>query len=411
MSRNVDPKRTAPILRQNASGCYQVCEDCSSYKAKLPHFGYNKPVRCCGYCAIFLYVYSLDDKALSKLNIKTLKRYLTSYNISTHGMIEKQELIKAIKENRPLPEASEVYFRQHMPDTVEKSAFFQEEFSSFSKSFSSENRFWDMDKLFSKLFGHEDAQPVKPKPNSHSNPPPPTPPRPNSQHRAQSESQHQSMPNSRSTESTYPHMPTPQPFGGTNSYPQMPVPPSNWSFRPESDPAYRPSIPSPQHPFTTHPPGPSSFNGGYSQQHPPRSSQFNTAHFQHYPGILSSRTLSNTNIDQNSKIINNHIHSTNISTINTASSLHQLRRFQGPLVQTSLTPIIIIPVDPTLQAERLRPTLMRKRLIPGILRQTLLNHVQLKRPNQNPLRLKDIQGRRHNRDLTLTLHLIQIHKH
>jgi hypothetical protein len=41
----------------------------------------------CYHCAI---VYKMDDAALAKLNIKTLKRYLTSYNISTHGMLEKQ---------------------------------------------------------------------------------------------------------------------------------------------------------------------------------------------------------------------------------------------------------------------------------------------------------------------------------
>jgi hypothetical protein len=35
-------------------------------------------------------VYKMDDAALAKLNIKTLKRYLASYNISTHGMLEKQ---------------------------------------------------------------------------------------------------------------------------------------------------------------------------------------------------------------------------------------------------------------------------------------------------------------------------------
>lgn len=34
-------------------------------------------------------MYKLDDASLSKLNIKTLKRYLKAYNISTLGMIEK----------------------------------------------------------------------------------------------------------------------------------------------------------------------------------------------------------------------------------------------------------------------------------------------------------------------------------
>ncbi|KAF9189307.1 hypothetical protein BGZ51_009701 [Haplosporangium sp. Z 767] len=227
----------------------------------------------------------LDDRALSKLNIKTLKRYLTSYNISTHGMIEKQELIKAIKDNRPLLEESEVYFRQHMPDTVEKSAFFREEFSSFSRSISSENRFWDMDKFFSKLFGHEDTQPINPKPNSHSKPQPSTPPRPNSQQHTQPESQHQSMPYSQSSGSTYPKMPTPQPSSSANNYPRMPTPPLNWGFRPGSNPAYTTFNPSP---FAAHSPDPSSFNGGYSQQYPPQSFQFNTAHSQHYPGYSHS---------------------------------------------------------------------------------------------------------------------------
>jgi len=34
-------------------------------------------------------VYKLDDASLSRLNIKTLMRYLNAYNISTLGMIEK----------------------------------------------------------------------------------------------------------------------------------------------------------------------------------------------------------------------------------------------------------------------------------------------------------------------------------
>ncbi|KAF9924349.1 hypothetical protein FBU30_005652, partial [Linnemannia zychae] len=107
----------------------------------------------------------MDDAALAKLNIKTLKRYLASYNISTHGMLEKQELIKAIQENRPLPEASEIYFRNNTPDTVEKSTKIEEEIYSTSSHLpqdSGDGRFWDLDKFFAKLFGNDEALPKPP---------------------------------------------------------------------------------------------------------------------------------------------------------------------------------------------------------------------------------------------------------
>ncbi|KAF9301212.1 hypothetical protein BGZ74_006972 [Mortierella antarctica] len=81
------------IFRQKRNcrncGCL-VCESCSSYRTRLPQFGYADEVRCCTYCAHFLHVYKMDYAGLSKLNIKTLRGYLLSYNISTQGMIEKQ---------------------------------------------------------------------------------------------------------------------------------------------------------------------------------------------------------------------------------------------------------------------------------------------------------------------------------
>ncbi|KAG0340140.1 hypothetical protein BG000_000617 [Podila horticola] len=59
-------------------GCL-ICESCSSYRTRLPQFGYAE-----------YGLYKMDYTGLSKLNIKTLRGYLLSYNISTQGMIEKQ---------------------------------------------------------------------------------------------------------------------------------------------------------------------------------------------------------------------------------------------------------------------------------------------------------------------------------
>ncbi|KAG0014805.1 hypothetical protein BGZ80_010214, partial [Entomortierella chlamydospora] len=136
-----------------------VCDDCSKYKAKLEKFGWYRDVRCCGYCAHFLNVYKLDDAKLAKLQVRTLKRYLSAYNISTAGMIEKSELIKAVQERRPVPESSEIYFRENMPKTVEDWKLLLEELPSTSDiTGSSEGLISDLDRFFSKIFGGDDAK-------------------------------------------------------------------------------------------------------------------------------------------------------------------------------------------------------------------------------------------------------------
>ncbi|KAH7050944.1 hypothetical protein BKA57DRAFT_504252 [Linnemannia elongata] len=288
--------------RKNCHNCgVQVCKECSSFKTRLPQFGYTKPVRCCGYCSHFLYVYKMDDAALAKLNIKTLKRYLASYNISTHGMLEKQELIKAIQENRPLPEASEVYFRKNTPDTVEKSARIEEEIYSTSSHLpqgSGEERFWDLDKFFSKLFGNDDAPPrppQRPEPTSTNTQKPQTVPRPQSY---QQQPQPQPQPHSQPTKPGpfnftqqpqpqpqtyqqqqygYPPMPTPQP-GATphqatptaGAHPYAPPTGATPTFFPAGSP------PPNQGYYTAYPPGAAPGQAGYStlnghsqyQQHP-----------------------------------------------------------------------------------------------------------------------------------------------
>ncbi|KAG0031485.1 hypothetical protein BGZ82_006965, partial [Podila clonocystis] len=79
-------------------------------------------------------VTKMDDSALKNLSIKALKSYLGHYNIPTAGMIEKSELIKAVKDNKPLPEASQVHFRQQLPNTPDKLVVFLDEFAKLGKT-------------------------------------------------------------------------------------------------------------------------------------------------------------------------------------------------------------------------------------------------------------------------------------
>ncbi|KAG0342948.1 hypothetical protein BG004_005538 [Podila humilis] len=123
----------------------------------------------------------MDFTGLSKLNIKTLRGYLLSYNISTQGMIEKQDLVRAIQSLKPIPESSEAYFRAHLPESAEKSTSLFEEIANFGRSAtpadsrsrsgpgsesdqgssnssdSSDGWSWDLDKFFSRLFGSDDS--------------------------------------------------------------------------------------------------------------------------------------------------------------------------------------------------------------------------------------------------------------
>ncbi|CAO3567414.1 unnamed protein product [Mortierella alpina] len=248
-------RSTFPAKKKNCHNCgVMVCEECSTFKTKLPQFGYNKPVRCCGYCSHFLRVYKLDDASLSRLNIKTLMRYLNAYNISTLGMIEKPELIKAIKENRPLPEESEVHFRKHMPDTVEKSEFFKEEFpqAPAGTSSSSEDRFFDLDRFFAK-FRNDSSSAKSLSKTKHTSPSSSSSSRPQSQPQAyqdpkqqrqpqpqpQQQQQQQQQPQQQKQQQQYQQQQQQQPrphsqpsAGSYKSYPKMPTPPKPAEAKP-----------------------------------------------------------------------------------------------------------------------------------------------------------------------------------
>ncbi|CAO3563351.1 unnamed protein product [Mortierella alpina] len=161
-------------LFRSKKNCYNcgsmVCESCSIFRVKLPQFGYLHDVRCCAYCAHFLQLYKMDYAGLSRLNVKTLRGYLLSYNIPTQGMLEKQDLIRAIQSYKPIPEESEQYFRQHLPDSPEKSSSLFDDLTNLGRSnspsgssqdsassTSGEGWSWDLDKFFSKLFGPEES--------------------------------------------------------------------------------------------------------------------------------------------------------------------------------------------------------------------------------------------------------------
>ncbi|KAG0062683.1 CCR4-Not complex caf1 ribonuclease subunit Caf1 [Linnemannia elongata] len=212
--------------KKNCHNCGDVvCESCSNFRAKLPQFGYSAEVRCCSYCAHFLQVYKMDYAGLSNLNIKTLRGYLVSYNIPTQGMLEKQDLIRAIQSYKPIPEASEVYFRQHLPETPEKSSSLFDELANLGRSespsgssqgsSSSDGWSWDLDKFFSKLFSSDDPPAAQTRPA-----------------RSQSQSQPQSQ--SRPTQSQ-PRQPSSQ---GSAYWPPG-GPGTNGSYRP-SPTQYRP---------------------------------------------------------------------------------------------------------------------------------------------------------------------------
>ncbi|KAI8361631.1 hypothetical protein B0O80DRAFT_438066 [Mortierella sp. GBAus27b] len=196
-----------------------VCDDCSNYRGNLPQFGYPTGARCCDYCAHFLQVYRMDYSELSKLDIKALKGYLRSYNLSTQGLLEKEDLIRAVQSYKPIPEESEVYFRQHLPVLQQSSSTTFEDMMgwgqsepstpqrswwSSSSSSKSSGWTWDIDKFFAKLLG-EDGNPSTPPRQTQSQQSQPRParaqrsPQPQPQPQQQPQQQQQQQPQPRTT--------------------------------------------------------------------------------------------------------------------------------------------------------------------------------------------------------------------
>ncbi|KAG0379365.1 hypothetical protein BGX24_000709 [Mortierella sp. AD032] len=198
--------------------------------------------------------YKMDYAGLSNLNIKTLRRYLLSYNISTQGMLEKQDLIRAIQSYRPIPEASELYFRQHLPGTPEKSSSMFDDLANLGRSespsgssqgsSSSDGWSWDVDKFFSKLFGPDDSPSTQTRPT---------------------QSQSQSQPQSQSRPAQPQPRQPPPPHGSTYQPPNAGGPGTNGAYRPNPT-QYRPPPGNPPPPLSSQSRG----SGPQSQSSQPR---------------------------------------------------------------------------------------------------------------------------------------------
>ncbi|KAG0091862.1 RING finger protein 34 [Podila epicladia] len=210
-------------------------------------------------------VYKMDYAGLSKLNIKTLRGYLLSYNVSTQGMIEKQGHLK------PIPETSEVYFRDHLPETPEKSMSLIEEMVNFgrpstisdsptasgsgsgsgsgqrnaSSSDSSDGWSWDLDNFFSRLFGGDNA------PATQSNRPSRSQPQPQTQ-----------------TQNRPSQPPPRQPYSNTARPSAGPVPGTAYRPTAQSQPRHGPPAGHPS--FTNNQPWPSTYRPASSTQSSPR---------------------------------------------------------------------------------------------------------------------------------------------
>jgi hypothetical protein len=57
----------------------------------------------------------MNRSQLSRLPTKTLREYISAYNLPRHNIIEKDDLIDVIMAHIPLEERYEVYYRDHYP--------------------------------------------------------------------------------------------------------------------------------------------------------------------------------------------------------------------------------------------------------------------------------------------------------
>jgi len=57
----------------------------------------------------------MDRSQLVGTPIKTLREYISAYNLPCRNIIEKDDLINIIMAHRPMEERHEVYYRDHYP--------------------------------------------------------------------------------------------------------------------------------------------------------------------------------------------------------------------------------------------------------------------------------------------------------
>ncbi|KAJ2351583.1 hypothetical protein IWW50_004637 [Coemansia erecta] len=103
--------------KHNCVNCGQVvCSDCLDCKWYLPKYGIKTPVSCCTMCNRNLHLSIKSKPELERCTIRELRAYLTVYGLyDPNKMIEKSDLVAAVYNNSPMPNANERNYRLSLP--------------------------------------------------------------------------------------------------------------------------------------------------------------------------------------------------------------------------------------------------------------------------------------------------------
>ncbi|KAJ2657080.1 hypothetical protein IW148_005340 [Coemansia sp. RSA 1199] len=143
--------------KHNCVNCGQVvCSDCLNNKWYLPKYGIKTPVSCCTMCNRNLQLSIKSKPELERCTIRELRAYLTVYGLyDPNKMIEKSDLVAAVYNNSPMPNANECHYRLSLPrpsDSAKSSQRRQEEQSGNSRrDGSSGSGFGNWDRMFASI--------------------------------------------------------------------------------------------------------------------------------------------------------------------------------------------------------------------------------------------------------------------
>ncbi|KAJ2160159.1 hypothetical protein GGF46_002472 [Coemansia sp. RSA 552] len=103
--------------KHNCINCGQVvCSDCLTDRWYLPKYGLKDPVACCRACTRHLHLSIKSRTELMQFPTRELRAYLLSFGLyNPNTMIEKSDLVAAIYNSSPMPQASEQYYRRSLP--------------------------------------------------------------------------------------------------------------------------------------------------------------------------------------------------------------------------------------------------------------------------------------------------------
>ncbi|KAJ1824903.1 hypothetical protein LPJ60_000358 [Coemansia sp. RSA 2675] len=93
-----------------------VCSDCLDSKWYLPKYGLRTAVACCTMCDRNLHTSIKSKQDLESCSIRELRAYLQLYGLYRPStMIEKSDLVAAVYNNSPVPQANENVYRNSLP--------------------------------------------------------------------------------------------------------------------------------------------------------------------------------------------------------------------------------------------------------------------------------------------------------